>query len=372
MKNNCVDEMSDKESLTCRLFFSDKGQRNQDNLMTFVVVRMFNKKQESQNENKTVKMQPQQKNREKTILHPKNRNRKNYDLVSMQESLPGLKAYIIQSKGDHFTIDFGSPNAIRMLNKAILKYYYGIDFWEIPKHNLVPPIPGRAEYIHHVADLLENDAEEIDWDGVQIKCLDIGTGASCIYPIIGVVDYNWSFIGSEIDQKSMQSAQKIVANNKILKDKVTLVSQSDPKFMYKGIVQPDHQIDVSICNPPFFKNREEAMRSTRRKVRNLTGKIKQKPTRNFSGSQNELVYQGGEVRFIRNMIIESQKFGQQVLWFTVLISKASNVKRLTDFLKSFRPKEIRRIEFETGNKKSRILAWTFQGAKERSAWWGNK
>ena len=41
-----------------------------------------------------------------------------------------------------------------MLNRAILMHHYGVKSWDIPAGYLCPPIPGRADYIHSVADLL--------------------------------------------------------------------------------------------------------------------------------------------------------------------------------------------------------------------------
>lgn len=317
-------------------------------------------------------MKPQQKDEAKTRLHSRNRNRNSYDLESMQETVPELKQYLLTGRANRLTIDFSDSKAVRCLNTAILKHYYGIDYWEFPKHNLCPPIPGRAEYIHHIADLLGSDLDGNIPRGEEVNCLDIGAGASCIYPIIGVIDYGWSFICSEVDDQSITSSQLIIENNEALKGKIVVKRQDHFRYMLKGILKKGQKIDISLCNPPFFKSKEEAMRSTRRKVRNLTGKIQQKPKRNFSGSQNELIYQGGDVRFIRNLIIESKDFGNQVLWFSVLVSKVSNLKRITDFLKSFRPKELRTMDFATGNKKSRILAWSFQSAKERREWWNAK
>jgi 23S rRNA (adenine1618-N6)-methyltransferase len=67
--------------------------------------------------------------------------------------------------------------------------------------------------LHLIADLLaENNLGKIP-KGDQITCLDIGVGASCIYPIIGVTEYGWKFIGSDIDSKSLESAKKIALAN---------------------------------------------------------------------------------------------------------------------------------------------------------------
>jgi 23S rRNA (adenine1618-N6)-methyltransferase len=47
----------------------------------------------------------------------------------------------------------------------------------------VPPIPGRADYIHYIADLLATTNSGIPKE-TEYKDWDIGVGANCIYPII--------------------------------------------------------------------------------------------------------------------------------------------------------------------------------------------
>ena len=139
-------------------------------------------------------------------LHLRNKNRERYDLSALSTSNPELKTYIIPNAKAKFgseTVDFSNPIAVKVLNKAILNHYYGIKNWEFPDENLCPPIPGRADYIHHIADLLsENNFGRIPI-GDKITCLDVGVGASCIYPIIGATEYGWKFIGSDIDPKSL-------------------------------------------------------------------------------------------------------------------------------------------------------------------------
>src|SRR5690606_24715537 len=111
------------------------------------------------------------------------------------------------------SIDFFNPQAVKALNKALLFYYYDIVYWDIPENYLCPPIPGRADYIHYIADLLADNNKGIVPTGSEIKCLDIGVGANCIYPIIGVKEYGWSFIGADIDALAIKSAKKIIASN---------------------------------------------------------------------------------------------------------------------------------------------------------------
>ena len=69
--------------------------------------------------------------------------------------------------------------------------------------------------MHHMSDLLsENNLDKIP-RGDKVICLDVGIGASCIYPLIGVTEYGWRFIGSDIDPKSISSAKNIINSNQI-------------------------------------------------------------------------------------------------------------------------------------------------------------
>lgn len=312
---------------------------------------------------------------EKTRLHFRNKNRERYDLSALTSSTPELINYVKPNKLGGDSIDFSNPVAVKLLNKALLNHYYGIKNWEFPDENLCPPIPGRADYIHHIADLLsENNFGAIPV-GNKITCFDIGLGASCIYPIIGVAEYGWNFIGSDIDPKSIASAQKIIKANASLKDKIDCRLQNNPKDVFYGIIGRDEKIDLSICNPPFHSSTEDAQKGSRRKVKNLSGENMKIPKLNFAGIRNELICDGGEYKFIHNMIRESKKFSKNCLWFSSLVSKQSNLKGIYKSLEKNETYQIRTIPMGTGNKSSRIVAWTFLSKEEQKEWreskWNN-
>ncbi len=175
--------------------------------------------------------------KEKSRLHPRNKNRMRYDFEKLQENCKTLQPFVRLNAYDDLSIDFADPKAVKALNQAILKYHYRIDYWEIPADFLSPPIPGRADYIHYIADLLGGTNFGKIPRGDKIKCLDIGVGANCIYPLIGVTEYGWSFIGSDIDPKAISSASKIVAKNSNLKGKVDCRVQQNPKDFFEAVIQ---------------------------------------------------------------------------------------------------------------------------------------
>ena len=305
---------------------------------------------------------------EKARLHSRNKNRERYDLSALTTAIPELKNYVKPNKFGIDSVDFSNPIAVKLLNKAILKHYYGIERWEFPNENLCPPIPGRANYIHHIADLLgENNFGTIPF-GDKITCLDVGLGASCIYPIIGVTEYDWKFIGSDIDPKAIASAQHIVNSNASLKDKIECILQKNTTAIFRGIIGKEDKIDVTICNPPFHSSIEDAQKGTRRKIKNLSGKKVKTPELNFAGISNELICDGGEYQFIKSMIRESKEISKNCYWFSTLVSKQSNLKGIYKILEKIEANQIKTIPMGTGNKSSRIVAWTFLSSEEQKEW----
>lgn len=313
-------------------------------------------------------MSSNRKTQEKSRLHPRNRNRERYDLSALTISNPELSKYVQTNKFGNASVDFSNPKAVKILNQALLNHYYGIKYWEFPDENLCPPIPGRADYIHHMADLLsENNFGRIP-KGENIICYDIGMGASCIFPIIGTTEYGWRFIGSDIDATSIASSQNIVLKNSSLNNMIECRLQENPKDVFYGIIGKGDTIDISICNPPFHASTEEAQRGSQRKIKNLSGKNNKTPQLNFAGISNELICEGGESKFIHNMIRESKNFSKNCLWFSTLVSKQSNLKGIYKSLESYDAKQVKTIPMGTGNKSSRIIAWTFLSKTAQKVW----
>lgn len=302
---------------------------------------------------------PIRKEKSKHKLHKRNKHNGDYDFEELAKSYSPLKEFVKLNDYGNYSIDFFKPEAVRALNSALLIHFYQLDFWEIPKAYLCPPIPGRADYIHYVADLLSNNNPEKIPKGKQIRCLDIGVGANCAYPIIGHMEYGWSFVGSEIDSISIKSAKAIITKNKSLKGNIKIRLQNETNAIFRGIIQKEEFFDITICNPPFHKSKEEALETAKRKLSKLKQKKITKPTLNFGGQSNELWCQGGEKQFIRKMILESKEYATSCGWFTTLVSKESNLIGLCKTLKETQATHVKTIPMEQGNKKSRILAWKY-------------
>ncbi|SHH23768.1 23S rRNA (adenine(1618)-N(6))-methyltransferase RlmF [Flavobacterium defluvii] len=300
-------------------------------------------------------------NSQKDNLHPRNLHRSRYDFELLISNCPDLKAFISINKYGVETIDFSNPLAVKTLNKALLQTYYDIQNWDIPKNYLCPPIPGRADYIHYIADLLAETNNNQIPKGNSVMGLDIGTGSNLIYPILGNSIYKWTFVGTDIDKKAIENCSKIIEANSKLTDAISLQQQTEPRFIFKNIIIPEDRFAFTICNPPFHALAEEANKGTSRKVSNLNPKEKKtsNPVLNFGGQNTELWCNGGEIGFITQMIYESVKYASQVLWFTTLVSKKENLSSIYKTLKKVNAVEVKTIEMSQGQKNSRIVAWSF-------------
>ncbi len=303
------------------------------------------------------------------LLHPRNRHQGRYDFAALIAVEPRLKAFVIINPYGKQSIDFANPAAVRVFNAALLKQLYGIKDWQIPEGYLCPPVPGRADYIHGLADLLASDAKGVIPRGAGFTALDVGTGANCIYPLLGQHDYGWRFIASDIDVQALANARQTLRANAL--DKVIeLRLQSDKSAFFKGVLRADERIVCTLCNPPFHSSAAEASTGSERKWRNLGKQDPQRklPALNFGGKSNELWCKGGELTFVRNMIKESKDYAEQVLWFTTLVSKSAHIRLLQRVLKQVGAVDVQVCSMAQGQKQSRFLAWTFHTTEQRQAW----
>jgi 23S rRNA (adenine1618-N6)-methyltransferase len=293
-------------------------------------------------------------------LHPRNQHLGGYDFARLTALTPELARFVRPTGFGGDSIDFANAEAVVALNRALLRAHYGVADWQIPPGYLCPPVPGRADYIHHLADLLAERPGGAVPRGDRVAILDIGVGANCIYPIIGRHEYGWSFVGTEVDPAALASARRIVAANPGLAGAVDLRLQPDPAAIFRGVVQPSDRFAACLCNPPFHASSSAAAAGTRRKLRNLQGgKPAPAPALNFGGRSHELWYEGGELEFGRRMIRESAHSPRLCGWFTLLVSQRDHVPLLESALRATRATAIRVLPLEQGQKKSRLVAWSY-------------
>ena len=109
-------------------------------------------------------------------MHVNNPFDSNYKFSLLVNAVPELNAFIIPGKFARKSIDFSDPEAVYVLNKALLKWRFNVN-WTLKAGHLCPAVPGRFDYLLHANDLLSK------LEGRRARMLDIGTGASLIYPL---------------------------------------------------------------------------------------------------------------------------------------------------------------------------------------------
>ena len=318
-----------------------------------------------------MKLTPAPNTAEKDALHPRNPHRAPYDFPQLSQASPELASFVRPNPYGVLSIDFANPAAVKALNRALLRQFYGIEHWDIPKGYLCPPIPGRADYVHYLADLLAESNGGTLPPGADITVLDVGVGANCIYPIIGRCTYGWHFVGSDVDGVAVRAAQQIEAANPALAGAIECRLQPARTRIFDGLIQTGEGFDLTMCNPPFHASAAEAAAGAKRKHTGLgTGPAGRgpRPVLNFGGQHSELWCEGGEVAFIRRMAQESGRRPGSCYWFTTLVSKKDTLPGVYRALKTAGATEVRTIEMAQGQKKSRLVAWTFLSPRQQETW----
>ena len=205
--------------------------------------------------------------------------------------------------------------------------FYGLTF-KVNEHTLIPR-PETEELVDWVLSNLHDQDSMLD-------ILDIGTGATCIYPLLGAKEYDWNFVATDIDLDSLHIAQDIITDNNF-DAKIILRQQFDEANILKGIIEKGDSFSAVICNPPFYKSETEAKGANARKSRNLGTNA----VRNFAGNNNELWYPGGEKAFLHNYLYQSSLYKDTSVWFTSLVSKKETIKSLQKSGEKLKVKEMK-------------------------------
>jgi len=249
---------------------------------------------------------------------------------------------------------------VHQLTKSLLKRDFGLAI-SLPPDRLCPPVPNRLNYILWIQSLLDNtsDSYRDTYDAErEVLGLDIGTGASCIYPLLGCAQRSkWRFAATDIDEKSIQFAKKNVQENG-LQNRIKLLQTKPDEPLLPLDNMGIESIDFSMCNPPFYTSTSEMLSSAALKQR--------PPFTACTGSANEMVTPGGEVSFIMRMIYESLILRDRVQWYTSMLGKFSSIEPLVKKLREKGVDNYAITEFVQGSKTRRWgLAWSFEDLRPR-------
>jgi 23S rRNA (adenine1618-N6)-methyltransferase len=290
-------------------------------------------------------------------MHPQNPYYNRYDLKRLAKHYAALQKYIVLNPSSEETIDFSSSSAVYAMNKAMLLADFNLEDYHLPTGYLIPPIPGRLDYLLHVRDFL-SEKFNIAVDS-KLRVLDIGTGANGIYCILGAQHFNWTMVGTESDAKAVEIALANMHHTKDLQGKVEIRHQENKSFLFATIIQSHERFDFTICNPPFHSSKEEAVKGSFKKYKNLGRANDNKELLlNFEGQATELWCNGGEALFIKRLIKESTLFKDQVKVFSSMVAKADNLPKIEKQLKKAKV-NYHIIPMAQGHKKTRCILWWF-------------
>ncbi|KAH3680701.1 hypothetical protein WICPIJ_008137, partial [Wickerhamomyces pijperi] len=258
-----------------------------------------------------------------------------YDFHKLSKTHPDLtKFFNIDpiSKQPRFKFTTESTN---LLFKYILLDELNIDVLELQTDHLCPVIPSRIQYLLNVKEVLVDSGllRTESPNDESIRGIDIGTGYYGIYALLAYALFKWSMIGTDIDEQALRNLDRI-----LIKNGLTDAIKTCHSDLFNGVmIDGQKLVHFTICNPPFYGSEEELKLAYQEKG------FKSTEHALVIGSDSELIYKGrssipghegniGELGFVQNMIDESYKLRDKIVWFSSIVSKKSNIKRLVDYL----------------------------------------
>eukprot|EP00835_Amoeboradix_gromovi_P006959 NODE_960_length_2743_cov_0.177005.p1 type:complete len:331 gc:universal NODE_960_length_2743_cov_0.177005:279-1271(+) len=147
----------------------------------------------------------------------------------------------------------------------------------VPDGYLIPAVQNRIDYINILQKYNPRNV------------LDFGTGSVAIYLVLIEIYYpNIDRYGIEKDESSFNNALRVL--NELNFQSMIQLSSNIPLKWYRII-------EFIICNPPFYKNQDQIESSNAAK--SATTKLQ------FNGKPFEIICEGGEVQFMKNVINQS-------------------------------------------------------------------
>lgn len=260
-----------------------------------------------------------------------------YDFAKLIASSPDLRRHATSAS----SLDFRrNPREVNLsLTRAILRHHFRLDF-HLPSHHLIPTIPNRQQYLEWAVSLLPSSSKE-----TKHTLLDIGTGPSCIYPLLAARLYpTWHIVAADIDASAIKSARHNVSINDLMNSISIIHSEKDENVIFtKDIMK--YKPDLSVCNPPFYSDEEED----------------EENFKHTAGTRKQMATPGGEVKFISGIAKESTT-QYTVHWFTSLIGCKSSLSPIISMLRSpnVNAVRVRTVRLCTGGRTVRwAVAWTF-------------
>lgn len=285
------------------------------------------------------------------LMHPRNIYSKSPpDFKILAEKFEYLRRFAKETSSGNFSLNFKDPGALRALTCALLEQDFGLKL-NIPLDRLIPTVPLRLNYILWIEDLL-SCLSKVYRHGT-VRGFDVGTGASCIYPLLGAKLNGWHFLATEVDESSVSFAEENVKSNG-LESKIRVKQVTHNSFLRVPLQHEEHHaFDFCMCNPPFFVSEFEASHGTTRSEK------RPQPAGICTGTQTETVTGGGEVEFVKEMIKDSLILKEQISWYTSMLGKKSSLSLILAYLQDNNVKTITTTEFCQGQTMRWGVGWSF-------------
>jgi 23S rRNA (adenine1618-N6)-methyltransferase len=196
------------------------------------------------------------------------------------------------------------------------------------------------------------DTTSYDAPGRQLCGQDVGTGASCIYPLLGTRQRNWNFVATgNLPRINLAYAQRNIQLNG-LENRIQLLERNadDPLI---ALDDPRvKSIDFVMMNPPFYSSEGDMLSSAQKKAR--------PPMSACTGAPVEMVCEGGELAHVGRLLRESLTLRDRVQWYTSMLGKLSSLEALVEQLREHGIDNYAVTEFIQGSKTRRwALGWSF-------------
>uniref|UniRef100_A0A8C6SIX6 U6 small nuclear RNA (adenine-(43)-N(6))-methyltransferase n=1 Tax=Neogobius melanostomus TaxID=47308 RepID=A0A8C6SIX6_9GOBI len=279
-------------------------------------------------------------------MHPRNRYKdKPPDFAYLASKYPEFQQHVQTSLVGRPVVNFKEPEAVRALTCTLLKEDFGLTI-EIPLERLIPTVPLRLNYIHWVEDLIDGQKQ-------LRRGIDIGTGASCIYPLLGATMNGWYFLATEVDDICFDYAKKNVEQNN-MSDLIKVVKVPQKTLLMDALKEETEIVyDFCMCNPPFFANQMEAKGVNSRNSR------RPPPSSVNTGGVTEIMAEGGELEFVKRIIHDSLQLKKRLRWYSCMLGKKCSLAPLKEELRKQGVPKVTYTEFCQGRTMRWALAWSF-------------
>ncbi|CAH6785930.1 RNA N6-adenosine-methyltransferase METTL16 [Phodopus roborovskii] len=283
-------------------------------------------------------------------MHARNRYKdKPPDFAYLASKYPDFKQHIQINLSGRVSLNFKDPEAVRALTCTLLREDFGLSI-DIPLERLIPTVPLRLNYIHWVEDLIGHQVSD---KSTLRRGIDIGTGASCIYPLLGATLNGWYFLATEVDDMCFNYAKKNVEQNN-LSDLIKVVKVPQKTLLMDALKEESEIVyDFCMCNPPFFANQLEAQGVNSRNSR------RPPPSSVNTGGITEIMAEGGELEFVKRIIHDSLQLKKRLRWYSCMLGKKCSLAPLKEELRIQGVPKVTFTEFCQGRTMRWALAWSF-------------